>query len=110
MGVTRLKRKDRRNKTVARVEVQVLKKGRNIELGSRSKTLKNSPSQNTTLFWIHWLLKQNKLRLVDYIFRIFLKSPRYARATGDFFCVCGGASRRRGLPCPVYISYFRQFG
>lgn len=37
MGVTRLKRKDRRNKTVARVEVQFLKLGRNIELGSRNK-------------------------------------------------------------------------
>ena len=37
MGVTRLKRKDRRNKTVSRVEVQFLKLGSNIELGSRSK-------------------------------------------------------------------------
>ncbi|HIY77162.1 MAG TPA: spore protein [Candidatus Sphingobacterium stercorigallinarum] len=37
MGVTRLKRKDRRNKTVARAEVQFLKLGRNIELGSRNK-------------------------------------------------------------------------
>ncbi|PVH24460.1 spore protein [Sphingobacterium corticibacter] len=37
MGVTRLKRKDRRNKTVSRVEVQFLKLGRNIELGSKSK-------------------------------------------------------------------------
>ena len=37
MGVTRLKRKDRRNKTTARVEVQFLKLGRNIELGSKSK-------------------------------------------------------------------------
>lgn len=42
MGVTRLKRKDRRNKTVARVEVQFLKNGRNIELGTRSKMSKNS--------------------------------------------------------------------
>lgn len=42
MGVTRLKRKDRRNKTVARAEVQFLKNGRNIELGSRSKMSKNS--------------------------------------------------------------------
>ncbi|MGH2622795.1 MAG: spore protein [Sphingobacterium sp.] len=42
MGVTRLKRKDRRNKTVARVEVQFLKLGRNIELGSRSKMAKDS--------------------------------------------------------------------
>lgn len=37
MGVTRLKRKDRRNKTVSRVEVQFLKLGSNVELGSRSK-------------------------------------------------------------------------
>ncbi|QNL48470.1 spore protein [Olivibacter sp. SDN3] len=37
MGVTRLKRKDRRNKTVSRLEVQFLKLGRNIEVGDRSK-------------------------------------------------------------------------
>ncbi|TZF81358.1 spore protein [Pedobacter sp. BS3] len=37
MGVTRLKRKDRRNKTVSRLEVQFLKLGRNLENGSRSK-------------------------------------------------------------------------
>lgn len=37
MGVTRLKRKDRRNKTVSRLEVQFLKIGRNLEIGSRSK-------------------------------------------------------------------------
>ena len=42
MGVTRLKRKDRRNKTVSRVEVQFLKLGRNIELGSRSQMPKHS--------------------------------------------------------------------
>ncbi|NQD70214.1 spore protein [Sphingobacterium shayense] len=42
MGVTRLKRKDRRNKTVARVEVQFLKLGRNIELGSKSEMPKHS--------------------------------------------------------------------
>ncbi len=36
MGVTRLKRKDRKNKTVSRLEVQFLKLGRNIENGSRS--------------------------------------------------------------------------
>ncbi|MBE8722609.1 spore protein [Sphingobacterium pedocola] len=42
MGVTRLKRKDRRNKTVSRVEVQFLNLGRNIELGSRSKMPKHS--------------------------------------------------------------------
>jgi hypothetical protein len=37
MGVTRLKRKDRKNKTVSRLEVQFLKLGRNIEKGSRSQ-------------------------------------------------------------------------
>ncbi len=37
MGVTRLKRKDRKNKTVSRLEVQFLKLGRNLELGSRSQ-------------------------------------------------------------------------
>lgn len=37
MGVTRLKRKDRRNKVVAKNEVHFLKLGRNIEKGSRSK-------------------------------------------------------------------------
>jgi len=42
MGVTRLKRKDRRNKTVSRLEVQGLKLATNIELGSRSKEPKNS--------------------------------------------------------------------
>ena len=42
MGVTRLKRKDRRNKTVARVEVQFLKLGRNLELGSKSQMPKRS--------------------------------------------------------------------
>jgi hypothetical protein len=36
MGVTRLKRKDRRNKTFSRLEVQFLKIGRNVENGSRS--------------------------------------------------------------------------
>jgi len=36
MGVTRLKRKDRKNKTVSRLEVQWLKLARNIETGSRS--------------------------------------------------------------------------
>ena len=36
MGVTRLKRKDRKNKTVSRLEVQFLKLGSNIELGSCS--------------------------------------------------------------------------
>jgi len=42
MGVTRLKRKDRKNKTVARVEVQFLKLGSNLELGSRNVMPKNS--------------------------------------------------------------------
>ena len=37
MAVTRLKRKDRRNKTFSRLEVQFLKLGSNIEVGSRSK-------------------------------------------------------------------------
>ncbi len=42
MGVTRLKRKDRKNKTVSRLEVQFLKLGRNIENGSRSREPKDS--------------------------------------------------------------------
>ncbi|PRD57222.1 spore protein [Sphingobacterium gobiense] len=42
MGVTRLKRKDRRNKTTSRMEVQFLKLGRNVELGSRSQMPKDS--------------------------------------------------------------------
>lgn len=42
MGVTRLKRKDRRNKTFSRLEVQGLKLATNIELGSRSAEPKNS--------------------------------------------------------------------
>jgi hypothetical protein len=42
MGVTRLKRKDRKNKTVSRLEVQFLKIGRNVEIGSRSKEPANS--------------------------------------------------------------------
>lgn len=42
MGVTRLKRKDRRNKTVSRLEVQFLKLGSNIEIGSKSKEPKKS--------------------------------------------------------------------
>lgn len=37
MGVTRLKRKDRYNKVVSRLEVQRLKLATNLELGSRSK-------------------------------------------------------------------------
>ena len=46
MGVTRLKRKDRRNKTFSRLEVQFLKIGRNVEIGSRSK---ESPKSQVTL-------------------------------------------------------------
>ena len=42
MGVTRLKRKDRKNKTVSRLEVQALKLATNIETGSRSAEPKNS--------------------------------------------------------------------
>ena len=42
MGVTRLKRKDRKNKTTSRLEVQELKLATNIELGSRSAEPKNS--------------------------------------------------------------------
>ena len=42
MGVTRLKRKDRRNKTFSRLEVQFLKLATNIELGSRSEEKKDS--------------------------------------------------------------------
>jgi hypothetical protein len=42
MGVTRLKRKDRKNKTVSRLEVQALKLATDIELGSRSAEPKNS--------------------------------------------------------------------
>ena len=42
MAVTRLKRKDRRNKTVSRLEVQFLKNATNLENGSRSKEPKHS--------------------------------------------------------------------
>ncbi len=50
MGVTRLKRKDRKNKTVSRLEVQFLKLGRNIETGSRSKqSAKNQISINNAI-------------------------------------------------------------
>lgn len=42
MAVTRLKRKDRRNKNVAKNEVQFLSLGSNIEKGSRSKMSPNS--------------------------------------------------------------------
>ena len=36
MAVTRLKRKDRYNKTVSRLEVKFLKNATNVETGSRS--------------------------------------------------------------------------
>ena len=42
MGVTRLKRKDRRNKTFSRLEVQFLKNATNLEPGSRSQEPKHS--------------------------------------------------------------------
>ena len=42
MGVTRLKRKDRKNKTVSRLEVQHLKLATDLELGSRSVEPKKS--------------------------------------------------------------------
>ena len=42
MAVTRLKRKDRYNKTVSRLEIKNLLLATNLELGSRSeKSLKN---------------------------------------------------------------------
>lgn len=50
MGVTRLKRKDRKNKTVSRLEVQFLKLGRNVEVGSRSKqSAKSQISKNDAI-------------------------------------------------------------
>ena len=42
MGVTRLKRKDRKNKTTSRLEVQFLKLATNLEHGSRSAESKHS--------------------------------------------------------------------
>jgi hypothetical protein len=42
MGVTRLKRKDRKNKTTSRLEVQFLKNATNLEPGSRSAEPKDS--------------------------------------------------------------------
>ena len=41
MGVTRLKRKDRKNKTTSRLEVQHLKLATDLEIGSRSAQPKN---------------------------------------------------------------------
>ena len=50
MGVTRLKRKDRKNKTTSRLEVQFLKLGRNIETGSRSaESVKSQISKNNAV-------------------------------------------------------------
>lgn len=50
MGVTRLKRKDRRNKTVSRLEVQFLSIGSNVENGSRSKeSVKSQISKNNAI-------------------------------------------------------------
>ena len=40
MAATRLKRKDRYNKNVSRLEVKTLKLATNLELGSRSKQSK----------------------------------------------------------------------
>ena len=45
MGVTRLKRKDRKNKTTSRLEVQFLKNATNLEPGSRSQ---ESPKSQIT--------------------------------------------------------------
>ena len=42
MGVTRLKRKDRKNETTSRLEVQFLKNATNLEPGSRSAEPKDS--------------------------------------------------------------------
>jgi len=42
MGVTRLKRKDRKNKTTSRLEVQFLKNATNLEPGSRSAEPKDN--------------------------------------------------------------------
>jgi len=42
MGVTRLKRKDRKNKTTSRLEVQFLKLATNLETGSRSAEPKDN--------------------------------------------------------------------
>ena len=42
MGVTRLKRKDRKNKTTSRLEVQFLKLATNLEPGSRSTEKKGN--------------------------------------------------------------------
>ncbi|MEO6149348.1 MAG: spore protein [Mucilaginibacter sp.] len=50
MGVTRLKRKDRRNKTFSRLEVQFLKLATNLEPGSRSaEPKKNQIAKNNAV-------------------------------------------------------------
>nr|WP_121273666.1 spore protein [Pedobacter schmidteae] len=50
MAVTRLKRKDRRNKTFAKLDVKFLKLATNIELGSRSKqSTKNQLAKNNAV-------------------------------------------------------------
>ena len=50
MGVTRLKRKDRKNKTTSRLEVQFFKLGRDIEIGSRSaESAKSQVSKNNAV-------------------------------------------------------------
>ncbi|NEU07902.1 spore protein [Flavihumibacter sp. R14] len=50
MGVTRLKRKDRKNKTTSRLEVQWLKLARNVETGSRStESPKSQISKNNAV-------------------------------------------------------------
>ena len=50
MSVTRLKRKDRKNKTTSRLEVQFLKLGRNIEIGNRSEqSAKSQISKNNAV-------------------------------------------------------------
>jgi hypothetical protein len=50
MGVTRLKRKDRKNKTTSRLEVQWLKNARNVEVGSRStESPKSQISKNNAV-------------------------------------------------------------
>jgi hypothetical protein len=50
MAVTRLKRKDRYNKTVSRLEVKGLKLATNIELGSRSvQSTKDQLAKNNAL-------------------------------------------------------------
>jgi hypothetical protein len=50
MGVTRLKRKDRKNKTTSRLEVQHLKLATNLEFGSRSaESAKSQVSLNNAV-------------------------------------------------------------